>query len=440
MDDKVFSDAVIATVDQLNLFEPPVVQSAVQKGIIVEYRPTSHLSGSQDAPIHFSLGSDSRNYLDLSKTRLFVKAKLVNQDLTAISANTKVAPVNMTLQSLWSMIEMKVSGKSTNFPTNGCYPYIALLQTLLKNSEDSKSGQLAAQMYFKDDGEDFDAKPELNTGFIARQKMFSESKSVCMEGPLCVDLCSTQRYILANTPIDITLYRSVQDFVIQTKEKDKKFKIVIEDICLKAFFLEVHVGVLAGQSLALERKANAVYPFTRVECKTFNIPSGSRQFCFDNIFNNSYPKRVLCVFVDSDSYSGQQTKNPFNFKHNDLTQIELTADGISVPSRPLTFKFDDTGREIAPLFLKLYDAAGASNNPLFGNGLSLSDFANGNSIFAFPLSGCGLDANHLEVRRSSNVSVQGTFGTALKAATTLIIYSEHPTVAEIDASRNIIIH
>ncbi|NJL55647.1 hypothetical protein HC928_10935 [bacterium] len=438
MNDSVFEDGVVGTVDQLNLFEPPVIQAAVQRSVIVEYRPTSHLSVTQDAPIHFSLGGDSRNYLDLQKTRLFVRAKIVTEDGKDIEKTDDVAPVNLTLQSLWSMVEMKIAGKTTNTPTNGCYPYMAMFQALLKNSQQAKEGPLISQMFYEENDM---SNTALNLGYLKRIKFFTESASVCMEGPLVIDMCSTPRYILCNTAIDITLYRSRPEFVLMTSATDKKFKLVIEDICLKAHYLEVHPGIISGHHEALvTKKAKAIYPFTKLECKTFNIPSGSRSFYFDNIFNNGYPQRVLCALVQSDAFSGNFTKNPFDFEHFDLTQIEICADGVSVPSRPMTFKFDKEGRQAVTPFLRLYDAVGGSDSPLFGNGIDLESFCSGHSIFAFPLNGGGLQGNFLEVKRSANVCVRGTFGSALDKSVTLIIYSESPTVAEIDASRNIEIH
>lgn len=438
MNDSVLEDGIIATIDELNLFEPPVIQSAVQRSLIVEYRPTSHLSAAQDTPIHFRLGGDSRNYLDLEKTRLFVKAKIVNDDGTALEkgeGKPEVAPVNLTLQSMWSMIELKLSGKTMSMMCNGCYPYIAMLQTLLRNSETAKSGHLSAQMFFKDNNMD---DTTLNVGFIERLKKFQKSQSVTMEGPLMVDFFSTPRYILCNTPIDLTLYRSRPEFLLMTAKDDKKYKFVIEDICLKAKYIEVHPGVISGHSEALKRSANAIYPYTKVDCKCFNIPKDSTSFSFDNIFNNSTPQKVICAFVEAEAFSGKLSKNAFNFQHFNLSQIELNIDGVSAPSRPLDFVFDADGTQAATPYLRMYDCVGASNNPLFGIGLSLADYCEGHTIICFPLN--ALDKNYLEVNRTANVTIQGTFQKALESSVTLLVYSESPTVAEIDQTRNVILH
>lgn len=440
MNDKVIEQGVIATIDELNIFQMPVIQSAVHRSCLVEFRPTSQLNPTSDSPIHFSLGGDSRNYLDLSKTRLHVKAKLISSDGSEIEKSEIVAPVNQLLQSLWSSVELKISGKTVSMTTNGTYPYVAYLQSILKQSDPAKESQLSTQMYFKENGGlAMDENPITNIGFMRRKQFFDGGKSVSMEGPLAIDFAKTPRYLLCNTSVDLTLFRSRPEFVIQALG-DKDYRLSIEDVFLRAHYVVVSPGILLGHGKALATSANAIYPFLRTECKTFNIASGSTSFRYDNVFNNSYPQRIICVFVRSDSFSGKKELNPFLFHHFDLSQIEISVDGVSVPGRPISCKFDDKGRDAVEPYLRLYDCIGSTNNPMFSNGLELTDFVQGYSIFAFPLNGGDLGTNYLEVMKSGNISVQGVFGTALDKSVTMILYSESSSVVEIDESRNVTVH
>jgi len=291
-------------------------------------------------------------------------------------------------------------------------------------------------MFFPD-GENID-EVDLNGGALQRKQFFSKNSIVEMEGPLASDICSTNRFILSNTAIDIRLFRSRPEFVVTT-ETDNKYSVHIEDICLKAHYIEVSPGVISGHAAALE-KAPAIYPFTRTEIKTFTIPSGSRSFNFDNIFNSSCPEKVVAAFVSADSFSGNFKKNPFNFQHFNLTSIEVAVDGLPAPSRGLKCNFDsEKGRQVAAAFTRMYDVVGADTNPHFSNGIGLKDFGKGYALFCFTICGPGLEDNLMEVRRSANVSVQGSFDTPTKESVTLILYSESPAIAEIEASRNVII-
>ena len=45
--------------------------------------------------------------------------------------------------------------------------------------------------------------------------------------------------------------------------------------------------------------------------------------------------------MDNDSYNGNYKKNPFNFKHYNLTQIGISVNGEEVPFKPLKLNFDE---------------------------------------------------------------------------------------------------
>ena len=48
-------NAMVGLPPQLDLFERPIIQSGVERALIVEYRPTNQIS-SQQAPVSFVLG------------------------------------------------------------------------------------------------------------------------------------------------------------------------------------------------------------------------------------------------------------------------------------------------------------------------------------------------------------------------------------------------
>ena len=112
---------------------------------------------------------------------MYLKAKISKEDGTNIVKGVAVCPINLTLQSLWSQIDIKISGQSLSL-SNNTYPYKAYFQTLLKTSSDAKDTQLTSQMFYLDNN-DLD-KCLLNTGALQRLQLFEESESVEMEGPL----------------------------------------------------------------------------------------------------------------------------------------------------------------------------------------------------------------------------------------------------------------
>ena len=431
----MYKDAILGAVPQLNLFEGPMVQSGVERSVFVEYRPTSQIS-SEDAPVHFSLGGDSTNYLDLKRTRLYVKVKIVRDDGMKTEKSEAVCPINLTLQSMWSQIELKLSGKTVS-SSNQVYPYKAYIQSILKNQDAAKMSHMCAQMFRQETG-NVDKVLE-NTGAIWRYQRFAGSSSVEMEGGLLEDFFHTNRFLLNNTQVDIKLFRARQPFVIMTDDSDKNYKLIIEDITLKACYVDVHPGIIKGHAAALE-KANAIYPYTRVEMQTYNLTSGVRQFNLDNLFSGQCPTKVIVGFVESESFSGHKNKNPFNFQNFGLREIELTADGRPLPGRALRVPaFDLVGSQVVSPYMSLFDCIGVGNMSSFGNGIEPEDFARGYALYAFPLYGGGAEDNFMQNKKTANIRVQGSFSSALSVPVTAVIYAEFPAIVEIEGSRNVIL-
>lgn len=68
---------------ELSLFSDPPNQVAVQKIYFSEIRPISSFEGDT-APLEFAVPGGGNEYLDLRRSRLYVKAKITQTDGTAL--------------------------------------------------------------------------------------------------------------------------------------------------------------------------------------------------------------------------------------------------------------------------------------------------------------------------------------------------------------------
>ena len=80
---------------QLAIFNVPPVNSAIKDVQFVEYRPLT--MPTRGSVLEFCVGGTSMNYIDLSRTRLRIKVKIVKAEGNAITAEDAVAPINMLL-------------------------------------------------------------------------------------------------------------------------------------------------------------------------------------------------------------------------------------------------------------------------------------------------------------------------------------------------------
>lgn len=130
----------------LSLFSLPPYQSAIEKMYYQEVRSNSQLTGNIiDMEI---TGKHGMEYVDLNKSKLYVKLKIKKGDGKAVTATEYVGPVNLFLQTMFSQVEVTMQGKLIT-STSSHYPYKAIIQTLLSNGGDAKESQLTSQLYVK---------------------------------------------------------------------------------------------------------------------------------------------------------------------------------------------------------------------------------------------------------------------------------------------------
>ena len=105
---------------ELDLYSVPPTQTSVENGNWIEYHPLTTVG--DDSPIEFDINGNGEDYMDLANTMLYVRAKIVRMDGTTIEEDTPIGPVNLFLHSLFSQVDISLSGTQLTTSTNS-YPY-----------------------------------------------------------------------------------------------------------------------------------------------------------------------------------------------------------------------------------------------------------------------------------------------------------------------------
>ncbi|KAF8791613.1 hypothetical protein HNY73_006454 [Argiope bruennichi] len=319
--------------DELSrLLDLSPTQTAVENGQWVEFHPLSNVFDG--GPVEFHISGSGEEYLDLSQTQLYVKAKILKADGSPIlketktdsdsstsrestSTKTNIGPVNLFLHSIFSQVDVSLNDRLVSNSSN-TYPYRSYIETLLNHGYDSKTSQLTSEMFYSDN----------HDRLKKRSKFFESSATVDMIGGLHSDLFHQERLLLNLVDVKIKLIRSKPEFCLQG---DEGYKVVLEKINLLVRKVRVSPGVILGHVKALE-KETAKYPINRVLCKVYSIPQGSMSMVQDNIFVGQMPKRIIIGCVENDAFHGTFQKSPFEFKHFDMNFIGIYVDGPASPT------------------------------------------------------------------------------------------------------------
>lgn len=423
----------------LNLFTLPPTQTAVENMYYDEHRSTSQLSGS--APIEFTVAANnSLEYIDLRKTKLYVKARIKHIDGSNLKPTEHVGVVNNFLHSMFSQVDISLQNKLVSSSTSH-YNYKSYLQTLLSYGSEAKESQLTSQLWKKDipgHFDDNDVENGSNSSLYSRSAYWTQSQVCDMEGPLLHDLCSLDRYIINQVAVNVKLYRSRPEFCLMTKESNPNFQVIIEDIALKVCKIVLNPSVLTAHSQKM-MKVPARYPYNRTELRLISIPAGSLSFNYNNLFNGLRATRCCIGFVDSSSASGSYTSNPFNFQHFNLSQIALKLNQVPVGGSVIQLNYQINSRTVLPAYTRMFEVTNKWMRDS-ENQLNRDDIAGGNALYCFDIEPNFSDeGEYLNLIKQGTCSLEAIFNKPLQKSTTCVVYAEFPAYFEINLERNIIL-
>jgi hypothetical protein len=421
---------------ELDLFSVPPTQTSIEHGTWVEYHPLATIS--HGAPIEFEVSGTGDSYIDFGNSHLYVKAKITTAGGGDIADDAKVGGVNNFLHSLFSQVDISLNGTLITSST-GTYPYRSYIESLLSYGPAAKQSQLTAALFYKDTagkmdvGDPYLANGAYNVGLHQRASFTAGSKTVDLIGRIHSDIFFQDRYMLNEVNTKIRLVRSKDSFSLITSVATL-FKVKILSAVLIIRKVKLCPSVFIAHAKTLEHGL-AKYPIRRVVCKSFTVPTGYLDASHEKLFSGQLPSRVVIGCVDNDAFNGAYARNPFNFKHLNLSEISLYLDGQQHAIKPMQTNFE--GEQFIRAYASLYSGTGKENRDE-GNDIARSDFSTGYALYAFDLSPDLAEEGHFNLTRQGGVRIDIKFAAALPNTVTIVAYAEFENVIEIDRNRNVV--
>jgi hypothetical protein len=404
---------------ELSLFDPPMVQVAVERALWADIHPTAALDGV--GPVEFHIAGSQEEYLDLNDTILYLRVKAVKTNGSDLDAATKIRPSNMLLATLFADVSLTMNGTVVE-GGHQLYPYKAMMTSLLQFDKEMKNTQLRAAGFEEDETE--------------RAKWMVGSKSLEIMGPLYLDLFSQSKYLLPHVDVRVKLTRSKVNFCLMT-DSTEAIKLQIEQATLYVRRVKVNPSVLLGHELGL-KSSNAIYSLQQTEMMTYTIAKGNKSHIQDNIFRGLLPKLLIVGLVSNDAFNGNKKKDPTSFGHFDVNFFALYRDGECVPySQPL--QPDYSNGLTTQAYMRTIQSLEHYNSNM-SHGITLDDFVNkGRTLYAMNLTpdlnasgACG------QPFRTGNLRLELKFGTALPETINVILYAIRDGKIEITQERRIV--
>jgi hypothetical protein len=379
-------------------------------------RPTTPLETK--GSISIDIPDQEVFFLDLQKSQMCVRLKVVAENGTSLDTTTNYFSANNFLYTLFRNIVIYFNERIV-YSSEDHYGYRCMIENLTSKEESDLNVGFYAE---KEDGE-----PN-RTETQARKTEVAASTFLELQGPLLSDINTISRLIPNKVSVRITLDQQDPKFVMLCSDATPAgCKIVIDDLYLKVLRVAINPQIQRSISSALD-SSDSAFHMTRTVIKTAVIQPNTNSLSIERIFSGQIPKVVLLGLVSSEAYKGDLAKNPYNFKTAEVSKIVVSADDVPAPANYMTFDF--ASKRYLDGYLRLRDLVKLEHELV----LNRDNFVKGKALFGFELV-TKLDPNSDPLARSGNVKLEMSLKTAPTSALVVIIYGLFDTCLWMNKNR-----
>ena len=435
---------------ELDVCRPIDVQVAMTEGRWQTYYPINSLS-SGNGVMEFSVPGTTNEVIDMNNISLYIRGKIKKNATTALGADNKVHPANNMLHTMIRHIDVSINGQLVTRAGKD-YAYKAYLVKLTQHDMPGGGGDKDPQLILE--GFSMDKEGKANTidgnagtadraepGGVKRQKLIAASREFELVGNPCVDLFQCERSLIMNCDIALKIYLNDPTFFLVEGTETQANKVTAPILSLSEVELRVRRVQVApsfvNALVAEVQNRDAIYPFTRREILTFNIPKDTTLVTKENIFRGYLANRFFIALVDSEAYNGTLAKNPLYLEHAGIKEISLAENGLYMAYNPLKLDLNEKGRG-ATAYRYFLESIGAIGERALSTPVTYDHYCNGSTIFCFTRSpDLTHGLNHLPPQTAS-ITLQMSFKAATTATLTAIVLAEYDSRLQITKDNNII--
>lgn len=423
--------------DDLDLFNPPVIEKSIVSGRQASFRP---LSENTNGPYMFNLQSQGADqYLQLNSIRLGGKALIREKSGELLTDADNVSIVNLFPHSLFRAHEIEINNVLVTDLSSFSAHYQAYIQTIMSFNKSAQETHLKSQLFEMDTAGEYDTidKPasggKKNKGNSLREKICAASNLFDFYIPLCSDILQSDRLLHSSANLKLKLLRASDSFSLLS-DSSKDLEIHLSDLKLYANYVKIDEPMIRQHNSKM-LKSPLIYPITRTLLKEYHFSSGEKSCYIPNLFTGKLPKSLVVGMVRDDSANGSTSLNPFNFQHFDLSESYLKLNGEMVPSDPLAPRFSEGHykREYSEMLRNVGIDAGEDH----GNCITPAQFAGGSFFMCYDLTGHKCNMLHRHESLSGNVDLSLIFKNSLPQNIRVIVYASTDAQIELSAENDV---
>ena len=415
---------------ELDLFDQQSYDLSIVSTQVNTYHPSGPLSNAT-APIEFNIAGSDTGYIDLAKTKLYMRCKVTQASGAAVAAGVKLAPINNICHSAFSQCAVYLN-ETLLTSTTQMYAFRAYLERLLSTGLEFNSTQALLAGYFKEqDPEDNDETG--SDSFGKRYTMAAKSNVFEVVGRPHSDIFTSCSYLPPGVNMRVVFTRASDPFVLHCDSATAGYKFVIEECKLQVTRYKIQPQVSMSHIKMWEQGKIANFPLTKVDIKSYGVSTGTREMVNENLITGELPSRILVALVRTDDLIGNMTTNPFRFSSLGLKKIGMYINSDQNDGREIEVNFTATNLRIKEAVHNLYRSLGIENRDCSID-FTADDFQSHRAIYAFDVDPVG---EGIAPPRFGNIKIDLQFDGATTEAITVLVYTENPTTLHIDKHKRV---
>ena len=441
---------------------------------VIEILPlTSNLKDN----ISFRVNNNiNKHYIDVNNLFIEMTLKLTKKDGTAITkTDVNTGFVNNIFHSLFQNVEVKLNQKTVT-DSDQNYHYLAYITKLMSYSPEFFETQGALFGWAKDEATSMDsntleAATTKSTATIAQASVTGATGDVAviktLDSPgnpmtirtgwffdnyasatttyhdlvlfdkLMVTPFTQDKLLPYGVELFLTLERAKPEFYLMasTANTATAAQIEIKDIKLHVPYVKLSDPTFLSLETGKASKSRRM-PIVRSRVIRHPIAQGTIHPVIQHLFaGRSLPQKILVGFVTNKAESGFIERNPFNFNHNNVAQIQIFKNGQAYPRFP--FRPDFTKKMYVKEFASVFDVANVRNVNV-GFPINYDEYPRGFCFYGFDLTGDQTkddDVGHL--REYGDITFDVVFKTAPGEAITMVVFAEYEEELILDGMNNV---
>ena len=412
-------------------------QTAIKEVKRTDFYPLSSLDSSDT--VNFRIPKTPHQMLD--RVEIYTEFRVLTADDRNPAANNNVSTVPDLSGALWRNVDVTIGGVSITQSFDNSYAMAHFFDTVVHTTSAmrhfmfEKEGLLLDHVSDKATSENtvyYPTEPNqtaANTSGLIRANRIARGQRVAIVSDLNVSLFKQEKLLLPDLDIDISLTKNDPGFILLSAG-DKTERIKLDRVVLQCTFVKPDDLYLVALETRL-LKSNASYHADKSVLTFQNIPAGSLNPTFDNLFQGDLPYFFYCAVQDRSAFGKDRTKNPYTF--HKFTQINLTIDGDDYFPNPLKMIGDNHGI--------MYHEFLRSTGYINGGDTLIGAFYKPHQVMAFDLSQdkSQNQQGHLNLKRGGATRLSLTLPEPAAENQVLMILAYYERVIEITKDREVIV-